>query len=324
LTDEASDVCVLLAGPSGVGKSAVGRALAARLGWSFVDVDEEIERQSGQRIPEIFASSGEAYFRKLESKMIVEFSRNTNSVVATGGGGLLSDFTLRQLSGSSRVVTLRASDSSLISRLSDSNGRPLVGGPGRRMRILNLAAERSYAYDRLPNQVDADSPVEEVAENIRLRISDLKRDRPCPPDDSFAVSGHGSCVVIRGSRSHPKLFEHLRERFDVSDTVLVGDAEDIGRTTTIIRADFMANGFSCKSVDEFGSFIRSEASAMDRNSSVILVGDQFGMVDGRIPRRLQGFRSVTWIPGSLSAVEKLQSLPEFPSLTVVIDPELSR
>ncbi|TMK21722.1 MAG: hypothetical protein E6G65_04425 [Actinobacteria bacterium] len=70
----------------GSGKSTVGREVAGRLGVPFVDLDEEIERRHGSTVPEIFADEGEAAFRALEARELVEVSRQDPSVVACGGG----------------------------------------------------------------------------------------------------------------------------------------------------------------------------------------------------------------------------------------------
>ena len=77
---------IVLIGMPGCGKTTVGRALAGKLGRTFVDLDEEIVRRAGTSIPEIFAREGEAGFRERESALVREFGEHTGLVVSTGGG----------------------------------------------------------------------------------------------------------------------------------------------------------------------------------------------------------------------------------------------
>ena len=77
---------IVLIGMPGCGKTTVGRALAGKLGRTFVDLDEEIVRRAGTSIPEIFAREGEAGFRERESALVRKFGERTGLVVSTGGG----------------------------------------------------------------------------------------------------------------------------------------------------------------------------------------------------------------------------------------------
>ncbi len=77
---------IVLIGMPGCGKNAVGRNLHNHTKRKFVDIDEEIKRREGRTIPEIFADHGEAYFRKIESKVLAEFCRESGLIIAAGGG----------------------------------------------------------------------------------------------------------------------------------------------------------------------------------------------------------------------------------------------
>lgn len=77
---------IFLIGFMGSGKSTMGKKLATKLGYDFVDLDHEIEKQIGTSIGDYFASHGEAAFRKLESESLKNFPYPQNAVVATGGG----------------------------------------------------------------------------------------------------------------------------------------------------------------------------------------------------------------------------------------------
>jgi len=77
---------VYLLGFMGAGKSTIGRILAKRVGWKFIDLDEEIERGEGHSIREIFDGKGEAHFRQLEYHYLQELSTAERVIVALGGG----------------------------------------------------------------------------------------------------------------------------------------------------------------------------------------------------------------------------------------------
>src|SRR5205823_3982105 len=76
---------VVLVGLSGSGKTTVGRLLAKRLGWRFVDTDREIQREQGQTVQAIFREHGEPRFRAIEAAMVAEVCGRTHQVIATGG-----------------------------------------------------------------------------------------------------------------------------------------------------------------------------------------------------------------------------------------------
>lgn len=90
---------ISLVGFMGAGKTTVGRALAAKLGWDFVDLDDLIQARDGRTIPEIFKSSGELAFRDLESRLLQELicSSRANASVLSLGGGAFIDNTNQQL-----------------------------------------------------------------------------------------------------------------------------------------------------------------------------------------------------------------------------------
>ena len=80
---------IVLIGPMGAGKSAVGRALGRALGMDFVDSDDEIQDRTGVDIPYIFEKEGEAGFRERESKVLEDLAQRRGMVLATGGGSVM-------------------------------------------------------------------------------------------------------------------------------------------------------------------------------------------------------------------------------------------
>src|SRR5215470_12923754 len=73
----------------GAGKTTVGRCLARKLGWKFIDLDEEIEKREGRPIPEIFRDAGQSHFRNLERLCLKDLSASRKTVIALGGGAYM-------------------------------------------------------------------------------------------------------------------------------------------------------------------------------------------------------------------------------------------
>src|SRR4051812_41592085 len=106
---------LFLVGYRGTGKSTVGRLVAARLGWAFVDADERLEGVAGRSVSELFAVEGEPAFRDRESVVLAELSQREKAVVATGGGVVLRPAN-RALLATGFVVWLTASPDAIWQR----------------------------------------------------------------------------------------------------------------------------------------------------------------------------------------------------------------
>lgn len=140
---------IYLTGFMGAGKSAVGKALARRLGWGFVDLDSRIERRAGFCVSEIFERMGEARFRRLEEGALRRICRSRGLVVALGGGALLKPQNRRAVRGSGLLVSLSCAEPELWRRLKAGLGqRPLLKGPGARERLRRLLSRRKNLYAR--------------------------------------------------------------------------------------------------------------------------------------------------------------------------------
>ena len=158
---------IVLTGFMGVGKSAVGRELATRLGRPFIDLDAKIEEKAGMSIPQIFAEQGEAHFRALERQLLRELAAQSGLVVATGGGALVDARNREMMVQNNLVVCLTASVESIEARLSDDAQRPLLAGPDRQHRITQLLAQRAAAYAEIPLQLDTThKSIAQVADEV--------------------------------------------------------------------------------------------------------------------------------------------------------------
>jgi len=138
---------IVLVGLPGAGKSTVGALVASALGWEFVDLDEEIQREAGMDVPEIFRREQESGFRIRERAATASLAGRTRLVLAPGGGWMLDPANLELLGGGSLTVFLRVSAEVAAARLAtDSGGRPLLDGPEPVKRLKFLAAARETAY----------------------------------------------------------------------------------------------------------------------------------------------------------------------------------
>ena len=119
---------ILLVGMMGAGKSTVGPALARRLGWSYVDSDEQVVRRTGRTVPELFAERGEAAFRAEEKQALREaVAAEGPAVVSVAGGAVLDAGNRDVLREGGTVVWLRAPVATMVDRVGAGEGRPLLG-----------------------------------------------------------------------------------------------------------------------------------------------------------------------------------------------------
>lgn len=138
---------VFLIGFMGAGKSTVGKIVAERLGLPFMDLDDTIEQSAGRSVREIFDSEGEATFRELESQALASLSDVEPSVVACGGGVVISPENRTMLKSSGIVVYLRVSAGETLARLGDDDTRPLLAGPGGLIAATALLDARESLYE---------------------------------------------------------------------------------------------------------------------------------------------------------------------------------
>jgi len=117
---------IYLAGFMGSGKSTIGPILANILGFSFVDIDLEIEKIAGKRIKEIFSSMGEEYFREIETKLLRELSQGGQCVISLGGGTAASETNLQIIKSSGVMIYLKTNADQIFRRLKHKTDRPLL------------------------------------------------------------------------------------------------------------------------------------------------------------------------------------------------------
>jgi shikimate kinase len=163
---------IVLVGMMGVGKSSIGRRLAARLGVPFVDADSEIEKAAGMSIADIFARHGEADFRSGEARVIARLLDGGPQVLATGGGAVMNADTRAAIKAKGVSIWLSAEFDVLMRRINKrKNDRPMLqtADPAATLRELLVAREPVYALADLTVQsreVPHDAIVSEIMTSL--------------------------------------------------------------------------------------------------------------------------------------------------------------
>lgn len=164
---------IVLVGLMGVGKSTVGRRLAARLHLPFVDADTEIEEAAGMSVSEIFDKFGEAYFRDGERRVIARLVDGRPKVIATGGGAFINDETRALILDQSIAIWLDAPTHILAERVRRRDTRPLLRNRNPLDVLDELAAIRNPIYAQAPIRIASDQAPHESAVNAILKALDL-------------------------------------------------------------------------------------------------------------------------------------------------------
>jgi len=178
---------LVLTGFMGTGKTTVGRILADRLGYGFVDTDEVIESRAGP-IGEIFERDGEEVFRQLERSVARELAGRTGLVIATGGRMMLDASCSACLEPAARVVCLTAHPDIIVERIGGTGRRPLLDVPDAPARVRELLAERAEGYARFASVETDDRSPGEVADAVRWRRRGRANMRAEPAGTGGAVA----------------------------------------------------------------------------------------------------------------------------------------
>ncbi|MCE8518211.1 shikimate kinase [Ruegeria pomeroyi] len=167
---------VVMVGMMGAGKTAVGRALAQRLGVPFLDSDAEIENAANMSIPEIFERDGEAFFRDRESQVIGRLLKGAPCVLSTGGGAFLAEANRRMISERGVSVWLKADLSVLWNRVRHKDTRPLLrtADPRATLRALYEARVPLYSEADLCVISDGETSIEQMVDRVIAALATRK------------------------------------------------------------------------------------------------------------------------------------------------------
>jgi shikimate kinase len=139
---------IVLTGLRGTGKTSLGKLLAEKLKWDFVDIDKEIEKKIQISLHEWIRANGWNAFRAIEKEMALESAKRDNTVIATGGGTLLNEESAVTLKKSGHIILLVCSMETLKKNLQESYARPSLKGECAIEEIQEIWEERKETYHR--------------------------------------------------------------------------------------------------------------------------------------------------------------------------------
>ncbi len=181
---------IVLVGLMGVGKSNIGRRLAARLGLPFVDADAEIEAAAGETIEEIFRRRGEAAFRDGERRVIARLLDGPIHVLAAGGGAFMDPQTRARIRESGISVWLRADIDVLLARVARRDNRPLLKAGDPRTILTELMEKRYPIYAEADITVDSvEGPPESTLGRVIAALKRFLATEPAPREAAAGASG---------------------------------------------------------------------------------------------------------------------------------------
>lgn len=158
---------IVLIGFMGSGKTVVGRLVADKLGYKFIDTDKIIEERIGKTISDIFNDEGERYFREIESNIVKELSELSGHVISTGGGIVVNQDNLTCLKSGGFTVWLKAAPESIYRRVVSESHRPLLNVKDPLNEIKRLLSHRERLYSEADISVETDNlDIEKIADII--------------------------------------------------------------------------------------------------------------------------------------------------------------
>lgn len=167
---------IVMVGMMGAGKTAVGRALAARLDVPFLDSDHEIEAAANMTIPEIFARDGEPFFRQKERQVIARLLEEERGVLSTGGGAFLAEENRNVITAKGVSVWLQADLEVLWNRVRHRDTRPLLRTADPRATLSGLFRDRVPLYAKADLTVVSDGQA--AIETMVDRVLEALQARP--------------------------------------------------------------------------------------------------------------------------------------------------
>jgi len=158
---------IIIVGFMATGKTTVAKALAKKLGRTYVSIDDEIEKRSGAEISDIFKNKGEAYFRKLEKEIIESVSEKNDQIIDTGGGAVLDKDNMLNFKKNGIVICLWSSAGVIFERTRKSIHRPLLNVEDPENEIKKLSQTRRPFYEKADFHIDTtDFDINAIIEKI--------------------------------------------------------------------------------------------------------------------------------------------------------------
>lgn len=283
---------VFLYGPPGVGKSTVGKLLAAELNLPFVDLDDEIVNLADKQISEIFSDEGEEIFRAHEQEILNNILSGPPGIIALGGGALLNIQNQEMVEANGQVVFLEASVNVMSERINNSHSvRPLISeAPAKKLK--NLISQRAKHYASFPRRCHTDNlSIEDVVWEVQKIVG------------RFQIQGMGDGYEVRVGNG---VLDHLKQiiiNSEITGSLIVVTDENVGSLyakkilSSLEQANFDVHlhtippGESQKNLETvtkiWDAFINAR---LDRGSIVIALG-------GGVIGDLTGFAAATFMRG---------------------------
>jgi shikimate kinase len=162
------DKNIAFIGFMGSGKTTIGKRVSMILKREFIDMDDFLVNREGMSINDIFATKGEAYFRKLESDLCKRFETPKGKIIATGGGVIKSPENIKSIKKGSIIIYLKSTPEKINSNLQHDNSRPLLAVEDKLGKIREILAERQPIYEKYADYtIDvSDGNVEESIQSV--------------------------------------------------------------------------------------------------------------------------------------------------------------
>ena len=161
---------ISLCGMMGSGKSAIGKILANKLDYNFIDVDKMIEIDAGKTIKKIFEEDGEKHFRDLEEKITTKILEHKQTIVSLGGGAIINQKIRNSIKKNSYNIYLNVDIDILMKRLQNSKNRPLIYKKNLKKELINLMNKREKFYQKADLIIQNEKNIIETTENILKNI----------------------------------------------------------------------------------------------------------------------------------------------------------
>jgi shikimate kinase / 3-dehydroquinate synthase len=301
---------VVLIGFSGTGKSSTGHLVADRLGWSVLEMDDEIERREAMSIPEIFDTHGEERFRRLEADLLQEGLSRRDVVISTGGGAVCSEEAwdaIRAHTGTLVVgfeatpeeIQRRIESHAALAARTETTRRPMLDADDPLARIRHLLSVRQEYYRRADVTIHVGSrPPEVTARDIAEMVSLANG-----VHSSVTLKGEAAeSRIIVGPGSRDALLERLAERWPKARRIWVGADEHVADghaewLATMVSSDFdmqqksIPSGEGSKSLGGLGDLYDwMICGGVERNDVAVAAG-------GGVTGDLVGFAAATTLRG---------------------------
>jgi shikimate kinase / 3-dehydroquinate synthase len=284
---------LLLNGFMASGKTTLGRRVAARAGREFLDLDALIEARTGQRVSEIFASRGEPAFRQLEAEALEEIlAAGRPTVVALGGGALLSRARRLRAIDAAVVVTLSVSSEEIVRRCAGEPGqRPLLDGADAMQRVESLLELRAPAYAECHAQIEATREAPDVLVERVLDVWQRDGIGVAAGEQSYAVE-IGPNIAQSGIARWSESASRVLLVSDSNVAPLHGPAliAALGGETKVETVELPA-GEAHKTLASVETIWR-RASAIGADRSTLFVG-----LGGGVVTDIAGFAAAGWMRG---------------------------